>query len=189
MMQKAWSSIEEVPYNFSGSSIKFQCPTGWKIDDLNPIWVRLLDRSQLSNPSDLPCFIDLHTSPHPPLIAWLECITQNFMLHNSPISQWYLPLSPTGWRGIVVTVRAGSCQTCGTHISATAWRIFSIQSSVELSRPVVVHCHGHCPFAPYGLAHGPKTCQIRQHWGQTLRNPYFWNHCMDLYHLKFYGIV
>ena len=29
--------------------------TGWKIDDLNPIWVRLLGRSQLSNPSDLPC--------------------------------------------------------------------------------------------------------------------------------------
>ena len=41
--------------------------------------------------------------------------------------------------------RAGGCQTCGTHISVTAWRIFSIQSSVELSRPVVVHCHGHLP--------------------------------------------
>ena len=26
------------------------------IDDFNPIWVRLLRRSQLSNPSDLPCF-------------------------------------------------------------------------------------------------------------------------------------
>ena len=60
-----------------------------------------------------------------------------------------LPLSPSGWRGIVVTVRAGGraggCQTCGTHISVTAWRIFSIRSSVELSRPVVVHCHGHLP--------------------------------------------
>ena len=39
--------------------------------------------------------------------------------------------------------RAGGCQTCGTHISVTAWRIFSIRSSVELSRPVGVHCHGH----------------------------------------------
>ena len=27
-----------------------------KIDDFNPIWVRLLGRSQLSNPSYLPCF-------------------------------------------------------------------------------------------------------------------------------------
>ena len=37
-------------------STKFQGHTGWKVDDLNPIWVRLLGRSQLSNPSDLPCF-------------------------------------------------------------------------------------------------------------------------------------
>ena len=38
------------------SSIKFQGHTGWKINDFNPIWVRLLGRSQLSNPSDLPCW-------------------------------------------------------------------------------------------------------------------------------------
>ena len=45
MMHKAWSSIEEVPYSlFSRSSIKFQGHTGWKIEDLNPIWVRLLGR-------------------------------------------------------------------------------------------------------------------------------------------------
>ena len=54
-MHKAWCSVEEVPYNFSRSSIKFQSHTGWKINDLNPIWVRLLGWSQLSNPSDLPC--------------------------------------------------------------------------------------------------------------------------------------
>ena len=44
------------PIVFLGSSINFQGHTGWKSDDLNPIWVRLLGRSQLSNPSDLPCF-------------------------------------------------------------------------------------------------------------------------------------
>ena len=44
-----------MPYCFFGSSIKFQGHKGWKIDDLNPIWVRLPGRSQLSNPSDLPC--------------------------------------------------------------------------------------------------------------------------------------
>ena len=55
MMHKDWCGIEEVPYSFSGSSIKFQGHTGWKINDFNPIWVRLLGRSQLSNPSDLPC--------------------------------------------------------------------------------------------------------------------------------------
>ena len=46
-----------------------------------------------------------------------------------------------------------------------------------------------CPFAPYGPAHGPKTCQIRQHLGQTLRNPYLSNRWIDLYHMKLYGIV
>ena len=32
------------------SSVKFQGHTGSKIDDLNPVWLRLLGRSQLSNP-------------------------------------------------------------------------------------------------------------------------------------------
>ena len=57
---------------------------------------------------------------------------------------------------IVVTVWASSravvCQTCETHISVTARQIFSIRSSVELSRPVVVHCHGHLPICPIWAA-------------------------------------
>ena len=60
MMHKAWCSIEEVPYYFSGSSIKLRGHMGWKIDDSNQIWVRLLGRSQLSNPSDLPC-LDIYS--------------------------------------------------------------------------------------------------------------------------------
>ena len=55
MMHKAWCNLEEVPYNFLRSSIKSKGHTGWKIDELNLFWVRLLGRSQLSNPSDLPC--------------------------------------------------------------------------------------------------------------------------------------
>ena len=85
MMHKAWSRIEEVPYCFSrsyvklqghtaqkivdfwGSSIKFQGHTGWNMDDLNPVWVRLLGRSQLSNPSDLPCWLCSH---HPIIMKY-----------------------------------------------------------------------------------------------------------------------
>ena len=52
--------------------------------------------------------------------------------------------SRSGWVG----GRAGGCQTCGTHISVTAWWIFSIRSSVELSRPAGVHYHGHMPICP-----------------------------------------
>ena len=55
-MHKPWGNIEGLPFCFSKSSIKFQGHTGQKIEDLNPIWVRLLGRSQLSNPSDLPSF-------------------------------------------------------------------------------------------------------------------------------------
>ena len=57
MMHQVWCSIEEVPYCFPRSSVKFQGHTGWKIDDLNPIWERLLGWSQLSNPAYLPCSI------------------------------------------------------------------------------------------------------------------------------------
>ena len=53
--------------------------------------------------------------------------------------------------------RAGGCQTCGTHISVTAWWIFSIRSSVELSRPVVVHRHGHLPICPKWACPWPKN--------------------------------
>ena len=55
MMHKAWCSLEEVPYSYSRSSIKFQGQMDWKIENLNPIWARLLGQSQLSNPLDLPC--------------------------------------------------------------------------------------------------------------------------------------
>ena len=52
----------------------------------------------------------------------------------------YCRHGPGGW--------AGGCQICGIHISVTAWWIFSIRSSVELSRPLVVHGHGHSPICP-----------------------------------------
>ena len=38
MMHKAWSSIEEVPYCFSRSYVKFQGHTALKIVDLDPNW-------------------------------------------------------------------------------------------------------------------------------------------------------
>ena len=46
-----------------------------------------------------------------------------------------------------------------------------------------------CPFAPYGLAHGPNTCQIWHKLGPDLWSAYLWNRWMDLPHLKFHGLV
>ena len=60
--------------------------------------------------------------------------------------------------------RLGCCRNCGTLISVTTWRIFSIRSFVELVK-----------FATNLV--------------QTLRNVYLWNCWMDLPHLKFHGLV
>ena len=38
MMDNAWSKIEEVPYCFSKSSVKFQSHMGQKIADFDPKW-------------------------------------------------------------------------------------------------------------------------------------------------------
>ena len=133
-------------------------------------------------------------------------LVKNFAQKIQNFSQSYpfLPLSPPGWRGIVARSgrpggraggrpggraggRAGGCQTCGTHISVTAWWIFSVRSSTELSRPVVVHCHAHLPHM--GLPMGRKLVKFATNWIQTLRIAYLWNLSMDLPHLKFHGLV
>ena len=49
-----------------------------------------------------------------------------------------------GWRVTVIPVRLGVCQTCGMHIS-TDGRIFSVQSSMGLSRPGFGQRRGHLP--------------------------------------------
>ena len=48
-------------YCLLGSSIKFQGHTGWKINDLNPIRVRLLGRSQLSKSLRFALFSYMYT--------------------------------------------------------------------------------------------------------------------------------
>ena len=46
-----------------------------------------------------------------------------------------------------------------------------------------------CPFAPYGLAHGPKLVKFATNWVQTLRIVYLWSRWMDLPHWKFHGLL
>ena len=50
MMHKAWSSIEEVPYCFSRSSVKFQGRTALKIDEFDPDWAFPDCNSSLNSP-------------------------------------------------------------------------------------------------------------------------------------------
>ena len=71
-------------YCFWGSSIKFRGHRGWKIDDLNPNRVRLLGRSQLSNPSDLPCY-------HQHLYYALLLVRNRWNWHDDVIKWKHLP--------------------------------------------------------------------------------------------------
>ena len=59
-------------------------------------------------------------------------------VHNYP----FLPLDPLGWRGIVTPVWAGGWQICGTYISETAGQMYTLRSSMELSKPIVVQHYG-----------------------------------------------
>ena len=61
--------------------------------------------------------------------------------------------------------RAGGCQTCGTHISVTVWWIFSIRSSVELSRCALSRSYAHLPHM--GLPMGQKLVKFATNWVQT----------------------
>ena len=135
MMHRAWSSIVEVPYCFSRSSVKFQGHTALKIVEFDPNWAfpdcnsslnspmamkcctrletakesctivfqghpsnfevtryktspiltqigrfRTISRSQLSNPSDLPCF---WIWAHKPLTKWVPGLLEYVMCYLS----------------------------------------------------------------------------------------------------------
>ena len=101
---------------------------------------------------NLPLNLILNTSKHGVKNHWIS--SKSFLVQNGvQIKQLYYP-SALRAGGVLSSRsgraggRAGGCQTCGTHISVTAWWIFSVRSSMELSRPVVVHCHAHLPICP-----------------------------------------
>ena len=62
MMPKAWSSIEEVPYCFSRSSVKLQGHTAEKIVEFYPNWAFPDCNSSLNSPMTLKCCTKLETT-------------------------------------------------------------------------------------------------------------------------------
>ena len=80
-------------------------------------------------------------------------------IYNSKIrcSVHFYPLNPSGCSGIVLPVR-GASRLCGTHISETTGRIFSLQIFIKWSRRNVMV---DSPFATYTLAHEPKPVGCR----------------------------
>ena len=62
MMHKAWSIIEEVPYCFSRSSVKFQGHTALKIVEFDPNWAFPDCNSSLNWPMAMKCCTKLETA-------------------------------------------------------------------------------------------------------------------------------
>ena len=62
MMPKAWSSIEEVPYCFSRSSVKFQGHIALKIVEFDPNWAFQDCNSSLNSPMAMKCCTKLETA-------------------------------------------------------------------------------------------------------------------------------
>ena len=62
MMHNAWSSIEEVPYCFSRSSVKFQGHTALKIIEFDPDWSFPDCNSSLNSPMAMKCCTKLETA-------------------------------------------------------------------------------------------------------------------------------
>ena len=62
MMHRAWSSIVEVPYCFSRSSIKFQGDTALKIVEFDPNWAFPDCNSSLNSPMAMKCCTKLETA-------------------------------------------------------------------------------------------------------------------------------
>ena len=62
MMHKAWSSIEEVPYCFSRSSVKFQGHRALKIVEFYSNWAFPDCNSSLNSPMALECCTKLETA-------------------------------------------------------------------------------------------------------------------------------
>ena len=87
MLHKAWSSIEEVPYCFWRSSVKFQGHTALKIIKFDSNWVFPDCNSSLNSPMAMKCCTKLDTAKERCPIVF-QCHPSNFKVtryKTSPI--------------------------------------------------------------------------------------------------------
>ena len=60
---------------------------------------------------------------------------------------------------------------CGSHISETAGWIYPISSFMDLSRPVVVHCHSYLPICPTWVCPSAKNLSNQAALGPDFAEP------------------
>ena len=85
MMHRAWSSIEEVPYCFSRSSLKFQGHIALKIVEFEPNWAFPDSNSSLNSPMAMKCCTKLETAKKRCPIVF-QCHTSNFKVTRDKTS-------------------------------------------------------------------------------------------------------
>ena len=165
-MHKARCSIEEMPC-FSRSSIKFQGHTGWFIDDLNPIWVRLLGRSQLSNSSDLSCSrpsvkFQGHTGQKLANFDLYWAIPDcNSSLSSSMALKWCAKLEATqNWCPIIFRGHPSITLDCNSSLSSSmALKWCAKLEATQNWCPIIFR--GHPSITQISRSLGTKNCQFR----------------------------
>ena len=194
MMHKAWSSIEEVPYCIARSSVKFHGHTGGKIYDLDQIWARLLGRSQLSNPSDLPCsrsYVKLQGNTFnkifdfDPNWAFPDC---NSSLNSPMATKWCIELETAKERCPIVFQGHPSnfkVTRYKTSPILTQIRRFRTIGRSQLSNPSDLPCYyitppGHNELTRLGLK---KTAKVLS---RTFSNSFPWKKKL-IFWSKFHG--
>ena len=99
MLHKAWSSIEEVPYCFWRSSVKFQGHTALKIIKFDPNWVFPDCNSSSNSPMAMKCCTKLETAKDRCPIVF-QCHPSNFKVtryKTSPILTQIGHFRTVGW--------------------------------------------------------------------------------------------
>ena len=102
MMHKAWSSIEEVPYCFSSSYVKFQGHTAKKIVDFYPNWAFPDCNSSLNSPMAMKWCTKLE-------VAWKRC---PFVFSCDQAALWMVQsVCPSVRPSVCLSVRPSVCHT------------------------------------------------------------------------------
>ena len=152
MMHKAWSRIEEVPYCFSRSYIKFEGHTALKIIKFDPNWVFPDCNSSLNSPMAMKCCTKLETAKERCPIVFQGHLS-NFKVtryKTSPILTQIGHFRTVG-RSQLSNPSDLPCLTDFRFFScdqAALWMVFSVRLSVRLSV-----CHTFLTMLPSSYHH------------------------------------
>ena len=125
MMHKAWSSIEEVPYCFSRSSVKFQGHTALKIAEFDPNWAFPDSNSSLNSQMARKCCTKLETAKERCPVVF-QGHPSNFKVtrdKTSPILSQIGCFRTIGWSQLSNTSDLPCLRSSAKFQGHTSWKI------------------------------------------------------------------